>query len=769
MVKSPAVSPNRPLALRRESGELETYIDMYGLSKEARRGNSQATLTQTAEQSQGEAPPLFYSDDVAQELRNLQNLRRLSLDISNFDPDVPPQNYEIAPVLQAGESGHPNSEEEANLGSSLYWVPARIHPELAPQEWQSFVQKRDGKLTESFQFSQDRGLARSKSLLSREVNERSAEKYTDAGPLLEKRRSMLQTQIKVSDLENLPSVEHETETRGLSLLNPRTHSDLPEEGDTPILVPPPGQILRRAARTGKAKLGSSRRLGRVVTAPLTPPGETPMDDVSPWKQLSPSNEFGIQLHDDGPIRSDATSPVFGVDVLGEHPDHFTTLPTTDQGMERKKSRNRTVQILAAKDIDTFVVPSTENSQDKFSGNWLRTPMMVEPLVPESPVTLLNSVEKPAARPAGLVEDTLGQKNNLKPITRPLLQQIQTKSAIPEVVEHNTSMSKPSSPVTDLSPARPGLKRELSAASLTRAVMNGTAPVPALVNPIPRANTEPILSDPVANSKKSTWEKLFSSEDRHKSKKESKAPAKLKRSPSNDEHQAGEKENTSNNLFSSIFGKKKEKDSHIEVTRRSTTPTPQHRNAQALDPQFYARFPVQLERAIYRMAHLKLGNSRRPLVHQVLLSNFMYGYLAIVGANASGSGHAPAHQRNRPQITGSGSKQGSPRGQGSSDNQWRSTNRQRPSNDGPKVKNSQAYPDESSSGSAESAFTKSKAGQRDTDHYVKNDLGSRPGALEDGSEYSDAEVPKGSVQVQVSRSSDVEPVRNLRVRDRTIET
>jgi hypothetical protein len=36
-----------------------------------------------------------------------------------------------------------------------------------------------------------------------------------------------------------------------------------------------------------------------------------------------------------------------------------------------------------------------------------------------------------------------------------------------------------------------------------------------------------------------------------------------------------------------------------------------------------------ERAIYRMAHMKLANPRRPLHSQVLLSNFMYSYLAKV--------------------------------------------------------------------------------------------------------------------------------------------
>lgn len=42
-----------------------------------------------------------------------------------------------------------------------------------------------------------------------------------------------------------------------------------------------------------------------------------------------------------------------------------------------------------------------------------------------------------------------------------------------------------------------------------------------------------------------------------------------------------------------------------------------------------RFPVHVERAIYRLSHLKLANRKRSLREQVLLSNFMYAYLNLV--------------------------------------------------------------------------------------------------------------------------------------------
>lgn len=42
-----------------------------------------------------------------------------------------------------------------------------------------------------------------------------------------------------------------------------------------------------------------------------------------------------------------------------------------------------------------------------------------------------------------------------------------------------------------------------------------------------------------------------------------------------------------------------------------------------------RLPVHVERAIYRLSHLKLADSKRQLRQQVLLSNFMYSYLNLV--------------------------------------------------------------------------------------------------------------------------------------------
>lgn len=47
------------------------------------------------------------------------------------------------------------------------------------------------------------------------------------------------------------------------------------------------------------------------------------------------------------------------------------------------------------------------------------------------------------------------------------------------------------------------------------------------------------------------------------------------------------------------------------------------------PMGYARYPIHVERAIYRLSHIKLANPRRPLYEQVLISNLMFWYLGVI--------------------------------------------------------------------------------------------------------------------------------------------
>ncbi|SCZ87915.1 BZ3500_MvSof-1268-A1-R1_Chr2-3g05383 [Microbotryum saponariae] len=71
----------------------------------------------------------------------------------------------------------------------------------------------------------------------------------------------------------------------------------------------------------------------------------------------------------------------------------------------------------------------------------------------------------------------------------------------------------------------------------------------------------------------------------------------------------------------------------EVSNRMAPPPPPPTATAAQLPtgeyvNFY-RLPIHVERAVYRLSHIKLANPRRPLYEQVLISNLMFWYLSII--------------------------------------------------------------------------------------------------------------------------------------------
>lgn len=75
-----------------------------------------------------------------------------------------------------------------------------------------------------------------------------------------------------------------------------------------------------------------------------------------------------------------------------------------------------------------------------------------------------------------------------------------------------------------------------------------------------------------------------------------------------------------------------------------SPSPQLPGGQGM----YARYPIHVERAIYRLSHIKLANPRRPLYEQVLISNLMFWYLGVI--NKTQNPAATPVAQNQPAAT-----------------------------------------------------------------------------------------------------------------------
>ncbi|KAH9432307.1 hypothetical protein MCOR02_007010 [Pyricularia oryzae] len=95
---------------------------------------------QEAESSQFPLGSIENPSDIAQELSNLQALRRMSMDVGNTsDPDLLPfSGISLMAMPTVAPSGE---DDEADL-SRLLWVPAKVHPELAPDQFKNFLENR---------------------------------------------------------------------------------------------------------------------------------------------------------------------------------------------------------------------------------------------------------------------------------------------------------------------------------------------------------------------------------------------------------------------------------------------------------------------------------------------------------------------------------------------------------------------------------------------------------------------------------------------------
>lgn len=166
---------------------------------------------------------------VAQEISNLQALRRMSMDVtSTADPDLPSFNS-FVPSTPPEDGGDPGS---------VFWVPARLHPELAPKEFSAYLEakkneirrpQRDGSLSPDGTGTGGPGLRRKKSMLSKQIDHSEGAKgYRDGTEALERRRSGKEgpPQLQLEDLMSDPS----TLMRKLSVERRNGEGEVTEDG-----------------------------------------------------------------------------------------------------------------------------------------------------------------------------------------------------------------------------------------------------------------------------------------------------------------------------------------------------------------------------------------------------------------------------------------------------------------------------------------------------------------------------------------------------------
>lgn len=373
--------------------------------------------------------------------------------------------------------------------------------------------------------------------------------------------------------------------------------DLGDDADSPIIVPRPGQILRRAARTKIRKAGtadgphrftSARSRRGSATRAATTGDRTSRDRTS--------SDVSSSDHSDEPLRK--LRPDSDVPEIA-----FTTRPES-------YSEEASIYDAYAREDDEpepqapLLVKSPESPE--FSVPVAAPSLPLQPLQLQPP--------EPVYEPVAELHHPQPQRLLSPPLPESAAPQ---RTPSPEAAPSPVSES-PSTP-------RPPLAHQPAS--------HQTIPVPS-PSPSPSDNRK----------EKDKKGGLFGKWGGDKGSKKA-----------HHQHQTSkEKEKEKDgSFFGSLFGgKKKQEDSAPPMgglgnagretavallgsskSAKSYAPSPSPQPVQG-----YARYPIHVERAIYRLSHIKLANPRRPLYEQVLISNLMFWYLGVIN-----KGPSPANQ------------------------------------------------------------------------------------------------------------------------------
>jgi hypothetical protein len=642
---------------------------------------------------------------VAQELSNLQAIRRMSMDVHAADPDLP--SFNSGWTVPSVAPSQTTDEEDP---SRLFWVPASVHPELAPKAFETFIHDRVKTIKRS-SLGQDAlspdmmpnlgggGLSRKKSMLSRQVNDGSG--YEDGAERLERKRSLSdrraeQRMVSLDELEELAS-DPASLTRRLSIDSSRNSyesgSDPNTGEDTPILAPkPPGQTLKRSTRTtyrrGSQRKGGPSAYSKRNTMRMDPDDDSPMTspgsaDGIPQLPALPDlgkfdGQFGLTRVQTEPLppppkavenfsrpgRRVRTPPIQpaefpsefstrAADARSPTPEERTTSPE-HSFQSRMATNGRSTAALHSNPLPVPVIIETPPPSDQLRSH--SSP------IPQRPERSSSIDTPPSQPPQGPLPNRPGAQR--PQLNRPgsLQQQQQTREHQPPQPPQPPQARNRNASADHLTP------QQMMSSNNQRTDALTFVPTYAEDKKVDKKGKKD------EGSRKAGWGWLLGSEEKQKKEEEAKkSRAKVQKPPEKGydntrldllqtsiegkqgreslvldrqavqmeqdkksaRKPAAEPKKEKDGLFSSIFGGSKKKGDKDSSNKRSgsslrglSPDVPQRRLQPDVDYN-WSRFSILEERAIYRMAHIKLANPRRELYSQVLLSNFMYSYLAKV--------------------------------------------------------------------------------------------------------------------------------------------
>ncbi|KAK4128110.1 hypothetical protein N657DRAFT_562030 [Parathielavia appendiculata] len=650
---------------------------------------------QNASASQFPLTNIDNPNDIAQELSNLQALRRMSMDVGNTTQDPDLLQFSGVSLMEMPSIAPTGDDDEADP-SRLLWVPARVHPELEPTAFKNFLEKRvqtmkrrsgDPLLSvDGLQRNNSGSLRRKKSMLSRQVNSstESGEGYVDGAEKLARQRSLNEpAELSLSELVNDP-------TKVVQKLAQETRQE-GGEGDSPILPMAPGMGLRRSTKTTYRKGGSqrfgeratfSKRLAakqaeKDTTEEPPPVPAVPVLDPSIGMPLTRVQSEPITENYSRPTRTVRRQQNFSREAPGETLPTAADEPPNDEGASPAASSSPPkIEALPVRSFSTSAVrsPAPPVPQIVETPPAEESPQLAQPQVSSQIPPTENYPDQPAV-------DGPPARSSKRPAPgKP--SKVPVPAARASSVKEQASKQNPLAEINQPH-ALPG------SGGSTTSSLTFIPTFDTIEKKHDKKSKEKDDSESIISTKSTSSWKWFKSDDKEKKKREKEKerererereehakkakgrtgdkshdharmdvlqssidsvpkgreslrldrdsieglPHEERKKETNRKSSEGKKEREG--FFGGLFGGSKKKGDkeggHKKKDHRPLTPDPPPRPLRPDIDYPWTRFPIIEERAIYRMAHIKLANPRRPLHSQVLLSNFMYSYLAKVQA------------------------------------------------------------------------------------------------------------------------------------------
>lgn len=653
---------------------------------------------------------------VAQELSNLQAIRRMSMNVDAADPDLP--SFSSGAIMPTVAPSHSSDENDT---SRLFWVPARLHPELAPKDYKTFVEdrvdrikRRAGDDDDSSSLSpnslsrsgsrsslgRNSSVNRRRSMLSKTVE--TPGDFTDGADVLERKRSSghgghartTSAETSLQELENLVN-DPSSLMRKMSIDTHRTSMESPQETptreDAPMLpATPAGPTLKRSTRTtyrrGSLRKGERLPPSRRATERDKELAEEQVDSDTPNVPPLPSLSRVQTEPMLPPIRKSSTDKLRQGSWTQDRPARHQPAPSEDPTQEPfddNKPQPRPFHSRIARHGRTTAHLPGYNAPTP-------VPEITETPPPESRLSMASMNQNFPERRSSQSSHDFARTNSMplssRAASRPAFgkQKSNNDRTLDDMANHPSPMPGTSTSTDSLSfiptfaeekkdkPDKKSKDRKDKDSGDSKKTswgwLRGGDDKDKEERQREKENRKEREKDEKDASKKAKSKLGVKSSDRgHESTRldvlntttdggkgreslvldrdsvrlEEERKKERTRNRSADGNDNSKKDKESSGIFSSLFGggkknKSADRDSgersskkHRSDVLRAFSPEPQRRVLRPDIDYNWTRFSILEERAIYRMAHIKLANPRRALYSQVLLSNFMYSYLAKV--------------------------------------------------------------------------------------------------------------------------------------------